>query len=70
MTADTALTGILALLVEQREARIADEESPKKTEVILTEAGLSNEEIAAVTGKKSDAVRMAIQRAKKGRKRG
>lgn len=70
MTADSALTGILALLVEEREERVMEQQDPKKIEVLLGEAGLTNEEIAEVTGKKPNAVRMAIQRATKSTKRG
>ncbi len=53
----------LALLIDAREARIGDEKDPEKTEVVLSRAGLSNDDIAAVTGKRPDAVRMAIARA-------
>jgi DNA-directed RNA polymerase specialized sigma24 family protein len=64
LPAATALAGILALLAEEREVRVADDKLAKKTEVVLADAGLSNEEIAAVTGKKPGAVRMAIRRAR------
>lgn len=59
-----AMAGVLALMVEEREARLGSDGNAVKTEVLLAQAGLSNEEIATVMGKKPDAVRMAIQRAK------
>jgi DNA-directed RNA polymerase specialized sigma24 family protein len=62
--ASKALAGILALLIEEREERLADDKEATKIEVLLAKVGLSNDDIAAVTGKKPDAVRMAIQRAK------
>lgn len=66
---EAALAGILALLIDAREARIEDEKDPEKIEVLLSRAGLSNDDIAAVTGKRSDAVRMTIARAKPKKRR-
>jgi DNA-directed RNA polymerase specialized sigma24 family protein len=62
VTAETALAGILALLVDEREARVAGEKKAEKTEVLLAGAGLSAPEIASLVGKNTDAVRKAIQR--------
>lgn len=59
---ESALAGILALLVEEREARVEDDRSARKIEPLLADAGLSIEDIVAVTGKKPDAVRKSIQR--------
>lgn len=64
IAAEKALAGILALLVEDRDKRASGDKDATKTEVLLASAGLSNEDIAAVTGKNADAVRMAIKRAK------
>ena len=64
-----ALAGVLALLVAEREDRISGDKDAKKTEVILSSAGLANGEIAALTGKKTNAVGMTITRASKPRKR-
>jgi DNA-directed RNA polymerase specialized sigma24 family protein len=61
-TTSAALAGILALLVDDREARIKDDKDATKTEVLLDGAGLSLDDIAAVTGKKYDAVRVSLQR--------
>jgi DNA-directed RNA polymerase specialized sigma24 family protein len=66
---EAALAGILALLVDAREARIGDDKDPEKIEVVLSRAGLSNEDIGAVTGKRPDTVRVALSRAKPKKKR-
>jgi DNA-directed RNA polymerase specialized sigma24 family protein len=65
ISAEAAMTGILALLIEEREERKKGDRDAEKIEVILAKAGLSNDDIAAVTGKQSGAVRMAISRTKK-----
>lgn len=62
--ASKALAGILALLIEEREQRVGGDKDATKIEVLLARVGLSNEDIAAVTGKNPDAVRKAIERAK------
>jgi DNA-directed RNA polymerase specialized sigma24 family protein len=59
---DKALAGVLALLVAEREARLNDKSEPRKTEVVLADAGLDYAEIAAVTGKNYDAVKQAVRR--------
>jgi hypothetical protein len=63
-SAGAAAAGILALLVEARDARVKNDKSAVKTEVLLRKAGLSLEDIAAVTGKTYDAVRVSLQRSK------
>lgn len=62
LTTGAAASGILALLVDAREARIKDDKLAPKTEVLLDSAGLSIDDIAAVMNKKYDAVRVSIQR--------
>ena len=57
--------GILALLVDAREARTKEDKDAKKTEILLSNAGLSVDDIVALTGKKADAVRKTIQRGRK-----
>lgn len=57
------MAGLLRLAVADREERIATDPNAKKTEVLLDEAGLTHGQIAEATGKKADAVRMAISRA-------
>jgi hypothetical protein len=61
---EAALAGVLALLVDERERALQDDKSAVKTEVLLDNAGLSLEAIAAVTGKNYNAVRMTIARSK------
>jgi DNA-directed RNA polymerase specialized sigma24 family protein len=62
--ASKAMAGILALLIEEREERLAGDREATKIEVLLARIGFSNEDIATVTGKKPDAVRKVIERAK------
>jgi hypothetical protein len=62
---ESAMAGILALLIDEREERMRSDKDGVRTELLLARAGLSIEEIATVTGKKYDAVRMAIRRGKK-----
>jgi DNA-directed RNA polymerase specialized sigma24 family protein len=61
--AEAALSGILALMAADREAD--GRPVAVKTEVVLATAGLTYEEIAAVTGKKVGAVRKSVERAGK-----
>lgn len=63
-TVEKAMTGILALMVEDRERRTDGDKEALKIEVLLARAGLSSEDIAAVTGKNPNAIRVALQRAK------
>jgi DNA-directed RNA polymerase specialized sigma24 family protein len=61
------LSAILALLVADREERVAangDGKGLRKTEVILTAGGLTAAEIAPLVGKNLEAVRKTIQRGK------
>jgi DNA-directed RNA polymerase specialized sigma24 family protein len=64
INAENALTGILTLLIDQRETRTEDDKDAPRTEVLLAQAGLSIEDIATVTGKKADTVRKAVTRDK------
>jgi DNA-directed RNA polymerase specialized sigma24 family protein len=59
---ESAMAGVLALLVDEREERSKDNKEARKTELILAEAGLSPDDIAAVMDKNLGAVRKAIQR--------
>jgi DNA-directed RNA polymerase specialized sigma24 family protein len=61
---DALLKAIAALLVDQREARVA-EPGQRRTEEILAGVGLSAAEIAEVTGKQTAAVRMTLSRARR-----
>ncbi len=62
---DKALVALLRLAVAEREERIIPELSERKTELLLDEVGLSYGQIATLVGKKPDAVRKTIARAKK-----
>ncbi len=64
ISAEAAMAGILALLVEARERAVAGDKDAAKTEIILANAGMPIGDIAAVTGKKYNAVGMTISRAK------
>ena len=66
LTVEKAMAGVLALMVDEREQRVEGKDA-LKIEVLLARAGLSNEDIAAVTGKNPDAVRKVIERAAKGK---
>jgi DNA-directed RNA polymerase specialized sigma24 family protein len=59
------LSALLRLAVAEREERAEAQLADRKIEVLLHESGLDAKQIAAVTGKKTDAVRKALQRAKK-----
>ena len=63
LTLEATMAGLLRLAVADREERVATDPNAKKTEVLLDEAGLTHGQIAEATGKKADAVRMAISRA-------
>jgi DNA-directed RNA polymerase specialized sigma24 family protein len=58
------LTALVALMVDEREARILSEPAPTKTELLLARAGLSTQAIARVLGKHADAVRKTLSRAR------
>jgi DNA-directed RNA polymerase specialized sigma24 family protein len=58
------MAGILALLVDERERHVKADREASKTEVLLSKAGLSIEDIQAASGKNPDAIRKTIQRAR------
>jgi DNA-directed RNA polymerase specialized sigma24 family protein len=61
---DSVMRAVLALLADEREARIAHDEGARKTEVLLQEAGFSVGEIASLLGKKYETVKSTLRRAK------
>ncbi len=63
---EAVLRAILAVLVEERDARLkaSDAKDVTKIELLLANAGMDKDEIAAVTGKTPDAVRKVIERRK------
>lgn len=66
---ESGLAGILALLIDERDDRTLGNKDAAKTELLLSQAGLSIEDISTVTGKQYDTVRMAITRSKQAKKR-
>jgi DNA-directed RNA polymerase specialized sigma24 family protein len=62
---EEAITALLRLAVAEREERINPELAERKTEILLDEVGLSYGQIATLVGKKPDAVRKTVARAKK-----
>ena len=63
-TAEQLLTAILAVLLDEREQRIKDQPVARKTETLLADAGLPIAVVAALLGKQTAAVRMAVARAR------
>jgi DNA-directed RNA polymerase specialized sigma24 family protein len=61
---EKALAGVLGLLVAEREERLSDKRDPRKTEVILADAGLATSDIAKLMGKNYGAVTKTIQRSR------
>lgn len=59
---ESAVAGILALLIDEREERAKDSKTTRKIEILLANAGLSVDDIVALTGNKAGAIRKAIQR--------
>lgn len=61
---DAAVAGVLALLIDVRESRVKEDKEAVKTEVLLSNAGLSIVDIAALMGKKYDAVKISLRRSR------
>jgi DNA-binding NarL/FixJ family response regulator len=57
------MLGLLAIQIAEREERIGDG-SPRRTEVVLADAGLTLAEIAALTGKNYETVKTTVRRAR------
>lgn len=62
---ETAAAAILALLLEMREEWVKDDGDAKKSEILLTDVGLSVDDLALLTGKKPDTIRKTLERARK-----
>ena len=60
-----SLAGVLALMIDDRESRVRDDKDAAKTEVLLANAGLSIDDIAALLGKSYDAIRVSISRSRR-----
>lgn len=68
LSAEKSSAGLLALQVEEREVRLDEKHLPRKTELVLSGAGLNAQEIAALMGKEKGAVAKAITRGRAKRK--
>jgi DNA-directed RNA polymerase specialized sigma24 family protein len=64
MSADQAAVASLALQIADRDQALLGSD-PRRTEVVLSEAGLSIKDIARLTGRNYDTVKTAIRRARK-----
>jgi DNA-directed RNA polymerase specialized sigma24 family protein len=68
LSVEQVMAGILAMLVAEREDRLATLSKEKvelrKTELILSDAGLSANQIAGVLGKKPNTVVKTLSRAR------
>lgn len=60
----TALTGLLALAAAARDDPATAPEDRRRTEVVLADAGLTLVQISAVTGRKYEAVKTTVRRAR------
>lgn len=61
---EVALVGLLALAIADREELMRDRPEARKSEVILSNAGMDATQIARLVGKNVEAVRKTIQRAR------
>ncbi|MCU1484942.1 MAG: hypothetical protein JWN67_1688 [Actinomycetia bacterium] len=61
---EVATGALLVLLIAEREERLWPERPRRPTELLLADAGLSLGEIAQVTGRKYEAVKATIRRAR------
>lgn len=61
---ERSLVGILALLAAERDDRVAASGEGRRSEIIMSDAGLTIAEIAQVTGRKYETVKTAIRRAR------
>ncbi len=60
-TSNRVLLGVLALLAADRDDRL-DEVPPRRSEIVLADAGFSAQEIAKLTGRNYEAVRSSLRR--------
>jgi DNA-directed RNA polymerase specialized sigma24 family protein len=68
LSPEQVMAGILAMLAADREDRLASaakaKVEPRKTEIILSDAGLNAYQIASILGKKPNTVLKTISRAR------
>lgn len=67
LTNEQTMAGILAMLAAMREDGLArgKDDEPRKTEVILSDAGITAVQIASLLGKKPATVSKTLERARK-----
>ena len=61
----TLLHCIVALLVDERERGLGAKGESRKTELVLSDAGMTTSQIASVLAKPFEAVKTTLRRAKK-----
>jgi len=66
MTLEQTMRALLALAAADREERVADERAggARRTELVLSDAGLTAAQIGGVLGKKTNTVAKTISRAR------
>ena len=62
---DRALTALVALLAADRDDRVIEGRTPERSKYVLEDAGLTYQEIATLTGKKTENVRGTLRRRKR-----
>lgn len=60
----SAIRAVLALIADEREARVAHDKDARRTEVLLADAGFSIGEIASLLGKNYETVKTTLRRAR------
>jgi hypothetical protein len=61
---DAAVAGVLALLIDARENRVKEDKEAVKTEVLLSNAGLSITDIAALMRKEYGTIKASLRRSR------
>ena len=61
LDASRTMLGVIALLAADRDER-ADDLPPRRSELVLADAGFTAQEISALTGRKYEAVRSSLRR--------
>jgi DNA-directed RNA polymerase specialized sigma24 family protein len=59
---ESVMRAVLALLADEREARIANDRGARSTEVLLADAGFTIGEIASLLGKNYETVKSTLRR--------
>jgi DNA-directed RNA polymerase specialized sigma24 family protein len=74
LTVERAMIGLLALMAADRDERVAAHDKspapPRRTEVVLADAGLTSQQIGLLLNKKPNSVAKTISRAKQKTQKG